>query len=144
MFKFNKNYEDLSQVQSFYSEFRDIKESLDSFAYNSCFKGKIKGIRGEDEDTAIYLLQQLDTELELTSKLNKFKADGYRVIKPEAGGFKKFNSVVRLGNDRSRADHNEYPEARVFFADDKFMYIVPKRNRTKGYRVAPDSILLAK
>ena len=72
MFKFNKNYEDLEQVKEFYQDFKKkydrIKEQGE-YPYNSKFEGKIKGIEGEDEKTAIYLLQKLDTYILLESDL---------------------------------------------------------------------------
>ena len=65
MFKFNENYNDLKQVEKFYSDFDKINKGLEGqgkFAYNSLFKDKIKGIKGEDESIAIYLLQHLKTQ----------------------------------------------------------------------------------
>lgn len=143
MYKFDGNYENLDQVKEFYDEFKKIKDSIEGVAYNSLFEGKIAGIAGDDEQTAIYLLQSLDTENRRQAKINELQNEGYKEVVPEDGGATKYESVVKVGNDTSRAGTNEYPRARIVFAD-KHMYIVPKGNRTRGYNVYPDSLVLVK
>lgn len=143
MFTFNKDYEDLDQVKGFYEEFKEIKNSIEGRAYNSMFEGKIAGIAGDDEKTAIYLLQQLDTANRRQAKINELLQKGYSEVVPEDGGMNKYESVVKVGNGYSKAGVNEYPKARIAFAD-KRMYIVPKGNRTRGYNVYPDSVVLVK
>jgi hypothetical protein len=143
MFTFNKSYKDLTQVEPFYAEFKKIKDNLDGYAYNDCFKGKIAEIAGDNEDTAIYLLQSLDTEKTRQAKIAELEQNGYTRIKPEAGGMTKFESVVKIGNNYSRGGVDEYPKARIWFAEGS-MYIVPKGNRTRGYNVYPGSVVYAK
>lgn len=67
MFKFNGDYQDLTQVYPFFADFKKEYQKLKTagqYPYNSSFKGKIAGIQGADEDTAIYLLQGLQKEEE--------------------------------------------------------------------------------
>lgn len=143
MYKFDGNYKNLDQVKPFYAEFKKIKDNIDGFATNSLFEGKIADIAGDSEETAIYLLQRLDTENKRQAKIDELKKQGYKQVKPEEGGSTKYSSVVKVGNDYSKAAVNEYPSARIFFAE-KQMYIVPKGNRTRGYNVWPDSLVFAK
>ena len=143
MFKFDGSYKNLDQVKPFYAEFKKLKDSIDGFAYNSLFEGKIASILGDDEKTAIYLLQQLDTENKRNAKIEELQNQGYKQVVPEEGGSTKYESVVKVGNDYSKAGVNEYPQARIVFAE-KRMFIVPKGNRTRGYNVWPDSLVFVK
>lgn len=146
MFKFNKNYDDNSQVAEFYDEFKQLKNKLEAkgkYPSNSLFESKIAGIAGDDEKTAIYLLQQLDTEHRRQAKIKELQDNGYKRVQLENGGNRKYESVVKVGNDNSRAGFNEYPKAKIWFANGQ-MYIVPKGNRTRGYNVYLDSEVFAK
>lgn len=142
-YQFDGNYDNLEQVKPFYSEFKKVKDSIDGRAYNSLFKGKIAGIAGDSEDTAIYLLQQLDHENERQAKIDELLSSGYKQVTPEYGGSIKYESVVKVGNDNSKAGVNEYPKARIVFAE-KRMFIVPKGHRTRGYNVWPESLVFVK
>lgn len=143
MFKFDGNYHNLEQVSQYYDEFKKIKDGIEGMAYNSLFVGKIAGLAGDNEDTGIYLLQQLDTENERQAKIKELLDNGYSKVQPEDGGHRKYESVIKVGNDNSRAGVNEYPKAKIWFAD-KRMFIVPKGNRTRGYNVWPESVVLVK
>ena len=143
MFIFNGDYKDLEQVQPFYDEFKKLKDGTVGFAYNDMFMGKILGIVGKNENTAIYLLQQLDTEYKRRSEIEKLHNSGYRQVVPKTGGFERYENVVKIGNNYSSAGVNEYPKARIFFSDGR-MYIVPKGNRSRGYTVTDDSLVFVK
>ena len=143
MFKFNKDYEDLDQVKQFYDEFITLDEAIEGRSYNSMFEGKIAGLAGDDEKTGIYLLQRLKTRNERYAKIDELLKQGYKEVEPQEGGAIKFESVVKVGNDWSEAGTNEYPKARIWFAE-KRMFIVPKGNRTRGYNVYPGSVVLVK
>jgi hypothetical protein len=144
MFKFNGNYKDLAQVELFYDDYKHVLDTLDGFAYNYCFTGRIAGLAGEeDEGKGIYLLQQLHTEKERQAKIKQLIADGYTQVHSEEGGSVKYASIVKVGNNNSRSGFDEYPKARIFFAEGR-MFIVPKGNRTRGYNVWPDSVVYAK
>ena len=146
MFKFDNNYDNLGQVLKFYPEFIAIHEELTAegvYPGNAQFKGKITGLAGDNEDTAIYLLQQLKTDNMRQFKIDELIQDGYSKVEPEQGGHKKYESVVKVGNDNSRAGVNEYPGAKIWFAEGN-MYIVPKNNRTRGYNVWPGSEVFAR
>lgn len=142
-FKFDGDYDNLEQVAEFYQEFKKIKDSIDGHAYNSLFEGKIAGLAGENESKGIYLLQQLDTANKRSGKINGLLKDGYKQVVPEDGGSTKYESVVKVGNDYSQAGVDEYPKARIVFAE-KRMFIVPKGNRTRGYNVWPESLVFVK
>ena len=58
--KFNGNYYDRVQVEEFYPAYLAVYEELKAagkYPYNDLFNGRIPGIEGPDEDTAIYMLQ---------------------------------------------------------------------------------------
>jgi len=143
MFKFDGNYDNLEQVQPFYQEFMVIHNSIDGVATNRLFRGKIAGLAGDSEDTGIFLLQQLKTANKRSEKIDSLLKDGYKEVIAEDGGSTKYESVVKIGNDYSKAGVTEYPKARIVFAE-KRMFIVPKGNRTRGYNVWPDSLIFAK
>jgi len=145
-YTFDKNYENHEQVIDFYGAFKKLKSEIEAqgkYPSNSQFEGRITGIAGNDEKTAIYLLQQLDTDKTIQKKIDNLLESGYTEVTPEEGGSIRYESIVKVGNDHSRAGTDEYPKARLFFAD-KRMFIVPKGNRTRGYCVFPDSRVYVK
>ena len=146
MFKFNKNYKDLKQVERFYPDFKKIYNNITAegyFAYNSLFEGKIKGIEGKDEDTAIYLLQQLETQKNRDKKIEGLLKDGFKKI--ETGeGIKKFKKVVMVGTDYSRDSIKEFEKAKILFEKGYANFIIPKGYSKRGIILYPDRLVFAK
>jgi hypothetical protein len=107
MFKFNKNYKDTEQVRKFFEEFKaeykKIKEAGE-YPYNDRFKGKIKGIEGEDEDRAIYLLQHLKREEEKRDIEEEMIKKGWvklseEIVKEAIEKEKKIQLSTKTSND---------------------------------------------
>ena len=107
MFKFNKNYKDLEQVKEFFEDFKKeynkIKEQKE-YPYNSKFEGKIKGIEGDDEGTAIYLLQALKRKEEKEEYEKKMIESGYiklteEVVKQAIENKNKIELIAKTTND---------------------------------------------
>ncbi len=114
MFTFNKNYNDLEQVAAWLPEFSVLRAEIISaigYPYNDEFKGKIPGIAGDHEDTAIYLLQGLYRQREMDARLAGWLADGYKPLDSLAA-VTKFARVILYRADRSGEWH-EYQDARL-------------------------------
>ena len=140
MFKFNGNYEDLEQVKEFYPEFRELfneKIKKGEYPYNSSFRGKIEGIKGKDEDVAIYLLQHVQTRENRKNKIKALLESGFEEIKDIKDGEKKFERVIVVGTDYSSDSVIEFDKARILREPGKreTLFILPKGKRRKGYRV---------
>jgi len=86
MFKFNKDFKDLKQVEPFFKDFEKeclkLKEK-NQYPYNDLFKGKIKGIKGEDEERAIFLLQSLKRKKEKEKLKDKMITGGWLELTEE-------------------------------------------------------------
>ena len=148
MFKFNKNYKDLKQVEQYYQQFRKIYDSIieqDEHPYNSCFVGKIKGIEGEDEGTAIYLLQQLGTDINRNKKIEELKSQGFKEI-TDLEKTQKFGNIVIVGTNYSRDSTKEFVKARIFEEEKGNFFILPKGHSNRGLRIhsCEQKIILAK
>lgn len=80
MFKFNGDFEDLEQVRPFFGEFKEEYARIEErkeYPYNNKFLGKIKGIQGDDEGRAIFLLQELVRDEKGKEYERIMIADGY-------------------------------------------------------------------
>jgi len=137
MFKFNKDYEDLEQVKTYYSKFKKIYDNLKAkgeYPYNNYFEGKIKGIEGNDEKTAIYLLQQLRREINRQKKIQELKDKGFKEIKtlPKE---QKFDDIIVVGTNYSIDSTKEFEKARIFEEDKGNFFILPKGHSNSGFRI---------
>lgn len=151
MFKFDKNYNNLNQVRPFYEEFKKIKEKLQKsgnhmYKYNSTYKGRIKGIAGEDEMTAIYLLQHLQTAENREYTIKHLIESGFKEItlKNKAETV-KYKEVIQVGTSYSDDDVKKFEGARVHFSDTGRglkIWILPKGARVKGYPIHDERIFV--
>lgn len=147
MFTWNKDHKDLEQVAEWLPEFTAIREEITTrgtrggYPYNDDFKGRIPGIAGPREDTAIYLLQGL-----FRQRIMDFLVAGWL-----AGGFRRLDSLdavtkfprVILYKDGGSGEWHEYldarlvPEAKPRQAEvtGKISALLPKGKRTNGVLV---------
>jgi hypothetical protein len=148
MFTWNKDYNDLEQVAEWLSEFTQLRAEAikaEGFPYNAFFKGKIPGIAGEREDTAIYLLQGLYRQREMDARIAGWLADGYRSL-TSVDKVTRFARVILYRADRSGTWH-EYEDARLVpeakpqqaEATGRISALLPKGKRTNGVRVGINS-----
>jgi hypothetical protein len=82
---FDRNYRNLGQVEEFYPAYRTVFEELqaaEKYPYNAEFKGRIPGIEGSGEDTAIYLLQCLRALHETQAQIDERREAGWRDFDP--------------------------------------------------------------
>lgn len=148
MFTWNRDYEDLEQVAEWLPEFTAFRDAITGagrFPYNDDFKGKIAGIAGEREDTAIYLLQGLFRKREMDARVAAWLADGYRPV-TELAATTKFARVIlyqagRSGEWREYADARLVPETRPRQAEvtGGIAALLPKGKRTHGVYVGVSS-----
>jgi len=82
---FNRNYKDLAQVAGFWPDYLAVYAELTCaglYPYNDSFKGRIPGIEGPGEVTAIYLLQQTRSLRNMELKVERHRDDGWRDFDP--------------------------------------------------------------
>lgn len=139
MFKFNKNYKDLSQVEEFYPRFLEVYQGLEEKGHlapeNSLFIGKIKEIEGEDEERAIYLLQSLKREKAREKYEKKMIEDGFvklseDVVKQALEEKKKIRVVGTITNNWAKIKIDEVLKPN--YCNGRYGLMKP-RARTWGY-----------
>ena len=146
----SSDYRDLSQVEEFYPAYLAVYEELRAegqYPYNDSFKGRIPGIAGPREHTAIYLLQTLRHLHETEATLTEHRAAGWRDFDPArlARGPVRFAGVAEYaiyhagssatGLTAGGSGWREWANARLtrYHAS---MMVLPGRNRTNGHIVS--------
>lgn len=147
MFVFNKDYKDLDQVAPFWDAYDAVYQELHAsgmYPYNSRFKGRIPGIEGEDEDTAIYLLQCERHRREMMAQVEAAIGRGYvpyAVYNFETGRLvmqkpfeaatqpTRFAGVVRYGWYSGKDGFAEWSDVRVVQRHPSMLTIIPKGKR---------------
>jgi hypothetical protein len=143
-FTWNRDFKDLEQVAEWLPEFTAIYDQIAAagkYPYNDSFRGKIAGIAGDREDTAIYLLQGLYRQREMDARIAGWLAEGYRHL-TELGAVTKFPVVILYRADRSGEWH-QYEAARLVpeakpnqaAVTGKISALIPKGKRTHGVLV---------
>ena len=135
---FNRDYDDLGQVAEFYPAYLAVCEELTAageYPYNDSFKGRVPGIEGPREDTAIYLLQKTRHQREHDAKVAGYRADGWRDFDPaEIGaGPVRFAGVVEHGFENGTGVR-AWDGARVTRYHSS-LAVLPARCRTRGHVV---------
>jgi hypothetical protein len=148
-FTFNKNYHDKEQIMPWLPEFTALRDGMEAngkYPYNDCFKGKIPGIEGPHEDTAIYMLQcQYSIERE-KRKMATLRAEMQPLTKLDAPT--KFSRVVvyKAGHFvGGTGSFMSLDEARVIpNKDGRPLAVLPKGKRVNGYRVEGAEVLVSR
>ena len=135
--EFNRDYRDLGQVAGFWPAYLTVYEELHAagrYPYNDSFKGRIPGIEGPAEDTAIYLLQHTRHLAELDAKVSEYRAGGWRDV--EAGEIDaapvRYAGVAEYAHCVGGTGWNEWGSARVVRARGSVV-VLPGRSRTNGH-----------
>jgi hypothetical protein len=134
-------------VRPFYAEYVAVRERLDDagkYPYNDSFKGQIPsidpattGTTPDDEDTAIYLLQNFHCLTLEAAKEAAAIADGYRRLSlsdvPEDGMLR--GDVIRRAWYAGGSGWAEYKDVRVlrYGSRKQSLAALPKGRRTNGY-----------
>lgn len=140
--RFNRNYDDKEQVAEFLPRFLEVKAAIieaGGYPYNDSFKGRIPGIEGPDEDSAIYLLQQSAHLQDLDSKVTAYLNAGFEKIET-VDAITKFARVVHYGFYTGGTGWQEWQDARLVPQDrpqqaavsGKIKAVLPKGRRTRG------------
>ena len=136
--EFNKDYKDLSQVAEFYPAYLAVYEEIQAagrYPYNDDFKGRIPGIEGPREDTAIYLLQKARHQLEHDAKVAAYRADGWHDFDPAEieTGPARYAGVMEHGFENGTGIR-KWDSARVTRFHSS-LAVLPARCRTRGHVV---------
>jgi hypothetical protein len=142
--RFNRNYNDTDQVAEFLPAFLKLLveiESAGQYRYNDSFKGRIPGIEGPNEDSAIYLLQGLESDLQQAAKVATLIRGGYvQVTHLETP--RKFAHIVLYSTRHNGEPWGEFHDARLVPRDDGHPFaVIPKGRRTHGFSVGGRAVL---
>lgn len=141
--RFNKKYKDLAQVETFLPSFMARLQELEAagkYRYNASFKGHIPGIEGPDEDSAIYLLQNLERWNAEQANEAALIADGYEYV-TELASMRKYSHIVLIRTREMGLGWVDYRNARLVPREGKPWAILPKGKRTNGYSVSDRKVL---
>lgn len=148
--RFNGNYQDLDQVAEFFAGYIAAFEALDgAYPYNDLFKGRIPGIEGEHEDTAIYLLQGTRSLIDLFLQLAEARADGC-VDLDELTEATKFSRIIEYGWYSGGTGFREWNDARLLPQTNPRQAaitgparaVLPKGKRTHGHLLSGGKVLV--
>ena len=144
--RFNRSYDDLDQVAGFFDAYMVVFaefEAAGKYPYNDSFKGRIVGIEGEHEDTAIYLLQSLRRYREMMAKVEAALADGFEHLE-SLDEITKFKHVVHYGRYGGKSGWDEWVDARLIPETSPHQIeisgpvrgVLPKGRRTHGHTLS--------
>lgn len=142
-FVWDNDYHNTEQVRPYLDDFLVVHAELEAdgrYPYNDSFRGRIPGIAGPDEDTAIYLLQTLKRLDELHNKVEAFLADGGERV--DSLDQTRRGTVVHYGFYMGGTGWNEWHQARLLPRDGKPFAVLPKGRRTNGHYVAGGHVLI--
>lgn len=150
--RFNGDYHDHEQVAEFFPGYLKAFEQLDgAYPYNDSFKGRIVGIEGEHEDTAIYLLQGTRALIETFEQVAEARADGC-VDLEEVGltEITKFSRIVQYGWYMGGTGFREWADARLVPETNprqeaitgRAHAVLPKGRRTHGHILGGGKVLV--
>ena len=145
-FVFDRNYNNREQVREFYGEFRALRACLvnrGEYPYNDAFVGLIPGIAGDDEGTAIYLLQTLAHLEHEYAAIEAIREDHQALTSLD--DTTRYASVVIY-----RPDHfaggtgriDRFTSARVVPRDGRPFAVLPKGRRTNGCAIGSGTVLV--
>jgi hypothetical protein len=143
--QWNGDYKDLGQVEEFYPAYLDVLAQITGaggYPYNVSFKGRIPGIAGPREDTAIYLLQVTRSVRDMQAKVAGHLEAGWRGFDPAEvdGGAVRYAGVAEYGWYMSGTGFREWPDARLARSG-TLMMVLPGRARTRGHLVGGQLIV---
>lgn len=136
-FVWDRDYDNHAQVEPFYDAYLTVRDEVitpSGIAYNDSFVGRIPGIAGPDEGTAIYLLQRLHSLKALDVQIATFIADGGEPLDMSTISKKptKFSTVVHYAFYMGGTGWTEWADARLVL-NHKTLIVLPKGRRTNGF-----------
>lgn len=139
LFAFDNNYDNHEQVRPYMADFLTVYAEITAdggFPYNDSFKGRIPGLADstdKDEDTGIYLLQNLRRLDREQARREEFLASGGVVIAETVDDFTRKTrrgTLVHYGFYMGGTGWNEYPDARVTVDDQGRVLFKEPRQRS--------------
>jgi len=143
--RFNKEYDDMEQVAQFLPAFLDVLTEIESagqYRYNDSFKGRIPGIAGACEDTAIYLLQGLERARKESARIEELLAAGY-VYVTELPATRKYGHVVLTPTRHMGEEWAEFHDARVVPNGGRPYAILGKGRSVNGHLISGRNVLVS-
>jgi hypothetical protein len=136
---FNRDYHDLDQVAEFYPAYLKILAELTAaglYPYNDSFKGRIPGIEGPCEDTAIYLLQSTRSVRETEATVVAHREAGWRDLKPGEldNGPIRYAGIAEYGFYMGGTGWQTWADSRLTKWNSSIA-VLPGRARTNGLLV---------
>lgn len=138
-FLFNRDYKDHGQVADHLPAYMAVFDELTAagrYPYDASFEGRIPGIAGRDEKTAIYLLQGLRHLNELSAQVDAAVADGFSCLPPGNVGSEpvRYREVVEYGFYMGGTGWRTWSGARLLRCRHSVV-VMPKGARTNGHTV---------
>jgi hypothetical protein len=137
-FVFNRNYRDHDQVAEYMSAFLKVHAEIvaaDEYPYDDAFVGRIPGIEGPNEMTAIYLLQEAKRLQELDEKIAAHLEAGFEPIET-VDTITKFETIVEYGFYTGGTGWQEWHDARLVPQKNKSLAVLPKGRRVNGHSLS--------
>jgi len=137
---------DPEQVREFMPGYLAARNELGAapgaLVYDADLKGRIPGIEGPDEETAIYYLQTLHKLDALQVQIDEYLAEGGEVI-THLDEPTKFRSIVRYGWYVGGTGWQEWSGARLC-PNSKGVpsFVLPKGSRTRGHSIDGSKVMV--
>lgn len=146
-FVFDKNYNNLEQVAPFWDDYVKVFEEVTAdgaYPYDDSFLGRIPGIEGDNEKTAIYLLQHTRHLKDLNAQVAAAYDNGYVDFEQSMVDEKpvRFSSIVNYGFYSGGTGWKQYDEARLLRLHNGTLAVLPKGKRTNGYYLSGGKVLV--
>lgn len=135
---FNRNYKDLDQVAEFFDAYMAVFRELEAageYPYNASFEGRIPGIEGPGEETAVYLLQHTRHMRDYRAKVDAYRADGFEPLDVFPETATRFAGVVHYGWRNGEDGIDEWSDARLLTFQGQRV-VLPKGRRTNGFSLS--------
>ena len=141
-FVWDKDYKNLDQVRPYFADFMAIYNAITGTKYNDLFKGKIPGLIGSpNEDTGIYLLQNLAGVEEVNARIAAFLADGGYRLTEQMPGPKERGTLVHFGYYMGGTGWSKQEHVIVACVDNMIRFKAPRQRNWRTHHNGPSSYL---
>lgn len=146
LFAWDRDYGNHEQVRPYLADFEQVKADIlgggSGVAYNSQFRGRIAGVAGSpNEDTAIYMLQNLSRLDELGAQVAAFLESGGEVV--ETVDAMRRGTVVHFGFYMGGTGWKQYDSARLTtYGPRNVLMVLRKGARTNGVLLSGGRVMI--
>lgn len=143
--RFDRDYSNHAQVEPFLPAFLVVHAEIvaaGEYPYDDSFKGRVPGIEGPDEVTAIYMLQTLKRLQAIETLVDEYLANGFTMIETLAETT-RFATIVNYGFYVGGTGWKEWHEARLVPHEKTHrpFAVLPKGRRTRGPLISGGKVL---